>query len=828
MEIIQLNIQGMTCASCVAHVEKGIKKTDGIDMASVNLATEKATVSYDPGTTDIEKIIKSVVDAGYSASIPNEEEADEEQKEKDKALKKLRLKTIISAGLSAPLFMAMFVAIFKIQSLMILHNPMLQLVLATPVQFWIGARFYKGAWKSIRAGSPGMDVLVALGTSAAYFFSIFTGFFAESMGVDIKGLYFEASAIIITLVLLGKYLESNAKGKTSEAIKKLMGLQPKTASVERDGEVVEVPISDVIIGDIIHIKPGDRIPVDGVIISGNTAVDESMITGESMPVEKKVGDNLVSGTINSYGSVQFKAEHVGKDSVLSRIIAIVEEAQGSKAPIQKLADKVAAVFVPVVLVIAVITFLIWLFAFGSLTNGIISAVAVLVIACPCALGLATPTAIMVGTGVGAQRGILIKNGEILQSSGKLTAIVLDKTGTITMGKPEMQELLPLSNSNETDLLAIAASLEKNSEHPLAQAVVLAAEDKNIDLITADDFKAVPGKGITATIKGKTYMIGTEKFLKENNVPSSNFAEKKAELENQGNTVVVLSDEKEALALITIADSIKETSREGVQMLKNLGLDVYMITGDNRRTADAIAAKAGIDNVLAEVLPEGKAEEVKKLQALGQVVAMVGDGVNDAPALATADTGIAMGQGSDIAMESADITLMRGDLREIAASILLSRKTMGKIKQNLFWAFFYNSIGIPFAALGFLNPIIAGAAMAFSSVSVVSNSLSLKNFKVKQNSGDVKNSASTEEKSNNKDAVFSVTEENNLEAVIKVEGMSCNHCKMSVEKAAGSIESVENPVVDLEAKELKFSFTGDESATVESVKAAVKEAGFEPV
>ena len=837
MEIIQLNIQGMTCASCVAHVEKGIQKTDGIDMASVNLATEKATISYDPKTTNIEGIIKSVVNAGYSASVPNEEEADEEQKEKSRLLKKLKIQTLIAALLSAPLMMAMFSMIFEIHSLVFLHEPLLQLILATPVQFWIGWRFYKGAWKSIRAGSPGMDVLVAMGTSSAYFFSIFNGFFAERLGVGTTGLYFEASAIIITLVLLGKYLESNAKGKTSEAIKKLMGLQPKTARVERNGEVVEVSISDVIPGDLIHIKPGDRIPVDGLIMSGNTAVDESMITGESMPVEKKTGDKLVSGTINSYGTVKFKAEHVGRDSVLSRIIAIVEEAQGSKAPIQKLADKVAAVFVPVVLAIAVLTFLIWWLVMGSLTSAIVSSVAVLVIACPCALGLATPTAIMVGTGVGAQRGILIKNGEILQSAGKLTAVVLDKTGTITMGKPEMQELLPLNEdlteSGIRQLLQIAASLEDNSEHPLARAVVLAAEDQGLTLERCEDFQAVPGKGIQADLKGRKYFIGTEKYLGEKGISSDSYRDKKAKLENEGNTVVVLSDESGALALITIADSIKEHSREGVELLTKMGLQVYMITGDNQRTANAIAIKAGISNVLAEVLPEGKAAEVQKLQSDGQIVAMVGDGVNDAPALATADTGIAMGQGSDIAMESADITLMRGDLRQIAAAIQLSRKTMGKIKQNLFWAFFYNSIGIPFSALGFLNPIIAGAAMAFSSVSVVSNSLSLRNFKMKKISMDRLDDSENiieQEKAGRMQASCSPMQpkENNMEVTIKVEGMSCNHCKMSVEKAAGTIGNVESPVVNLDAKELKFSFSGDESSTVESVKAAVKEAGFEPV
>ncbi len=829
MEIIQLNIYGMTCASCVAHVEKGIKKTKGIDMASVNLATERATISYDPHKTGINKIIKSVVDAGYSASIPNKQDEGEEEREKDRQIHNLRIQTIISAVLSVPLVMAMIAGIFKIDFLMFLHTPLLQLILATPVQFWIGWRFYRGAWKSIRSGSPGMDVLVALGTSSAYFFSIFNGFIAGYLGVETSGLYFEASAIIITLVLLGKYLENNAKQKTSEAIKKLMGLQPKSARVERNGEVVEVPISDVIPGDIVHIKPGDRIPVDGLVTNGNTAVDESMITGESMPVEKKSGDKLVSGTINSYGSVKFKAEHVGKDSVLSRIIAIVEEAQGSKAPIQKLADKVASIFVPVVLAVAVVTFFIWWLVMSSMTIAVVSAVAVLVIACPCALGLATPTAIMVGTGVGAGRGILIRNGEILQSTGKLTAIILDKTGTITLGKPELQELIPLEEKNHrklTDnLLQIAASLEQNSEHPLARAIVTAAEKRNFELTKADNFIATPGKGIKAALNGTTYLIGTEKFLTENKIPPETYSGKKSELENQGNTVVILADRKQALALITIADSIKEHSKEGVQILKDMGLDLYMITGDNRRTAEAIASKVGIKNVLAEVLPAGKASEVQKLQSRGHIVAMVGDGVNDAPALATADTGIAMGEGSDIAMESADITLMRGDLREIATAIQLSRKTMSKIRQNLFWAFFYNSIGIPFAALGFLNPIIAGAAMAFSSVSVVSNSLSLRRFKTKR-INPVRSGNQNQETTS--DYINNAKEENKMDVLIKVDGMSCNHCKMSVENAALSVESVKNAVVNLKEKELVVSFSGNENEIIGSVKSVVKEAGFTPL
>lgn len=812
MEIIQLNIQGMTCASCVAHVEKGIKKTSGIDMATVNLATERATVSFNPEETSIDEILESVTKAGYSAYLPNEENKSEDEIKKGKELKKLKNQTVIAGILSSPLVLAMFVGIFKIESLMILHDPTLQLILATPVQFWIGAKFYQGAWKSLKAGSPGMDVLVAIGTSAAYFFSIFNGFFAKQMGINTTGLYFEASAIIITLVLLGKYMESSAKGKTSEAIKKLMGLQPKFANIKRDGEIIEVPISDVVPGDIVHIRPGERISVDGVILEGNTAIDESMITGESMPVEKSVGDKVVSGTINSYGSIEFRAQHVGKDSVLSRIIAIVEEAQGSKAPIQKLADKVASIFVPVVLVISVITFFVWWLVLGSLTTAIISAVAVLVIACPCALGLATPTAIMVGTGKGAGRGILIKNGEILQSAGKLTSVVLDKTGTITLGRPEMQEVFSLDGDNScekhTDILKIAASLEQKSEHPLAMAVVNAAKAKNIALSDVSNFKSIPGKGITATLNGTDYIIGTEKLLNESSISSSTYLEKKAELESKGFTVVILATKNEAISLITIADSIKENSKEGVELLKSMGLNVYMITGDNRRTAESIAKQAGIDNVLAEVLPEGKASEVSKLQKQGEVVAMVGDGVNDAPALAVADTGIAMGEGSDIAMESSDITLMRGDLREIPAAIQLSRKTMNKIKQNLFWAFFYNSIGIPFAAIGLLNPIIAGAAMAFSSVSVVSNSLSLKNFKMK--------------------SIKSKTGMNSNSVVLKVDGMTCNKCKQRVEDSVKSVPSVSSAVVNLEKKEVVVDLTSDINEVIEEVKLAIKDAGYSPV
>jgi P-type Cu+ transporter len=814
MEIIQLDIQGMTCASCVAHVEKGIRKREGIDMASVNLATDRATVSYDPDRVSPDEIIRSVKDAGYGASLPG----DEEQSGDGGKQGRLRNRLVLAVFLSSPLLLAMFAGIFKIESLMFLHNPLLQLILATPVQFFIGARFYRAGWKSLRAGSPGMDVLVALGTSAAYFYSIFNGFFALPLGFEPQGLFFEASSLIITLVLLGKFFESRAKGKTSEAIKKLMGLQPKSAQVERNGELTEVPISDVVPGDILIIKPGERIPVDGTVQEGFTAVDESMITGESLPVEKKADDKVVSGTMNSYGVLRMKAEKVGKDSVLSRIISVVEEAQGSKAPVQQLADRVAAVFVPVVLALAGITFLIWWLAADSLPDGLIAAVSVLVIACPCALGLATPTAIMVGTGMGAQKGILIKNGQVLQQAGKLTAIVLDKTGTVTRGRPAVRAIVPREESefSHEELLRLGASLERFSEHPLARAITSRAQEKGLAPYGIDRFRAIPGKGVSGIIDGKKYYIGTESFIGENLMtgPGDLLIHEKSDLEDKGNTVVILASEKEILALFALGDPMKEHSREGIDLLKGLGLKVYMITGDNRRTARAIAEEAGIDRVLAEVLPEGKAVEVGKLQAKGHMVAMAGDGVNDSPALATADVGIAMGEGSDIAMESADITLMRGDLREIATAIRLSRRTMGKIRQNLFWAFFYNSVGIPFAALGFLNPIVAGAAMAFSSVSVVSNSLSLKRFDRKK---------SRETRANNKNH----EEERIMKTTITVEGMSCGHCKMAVENAAQSVATVKKAVVDLKKKELALELTTEDSAAVEEIKAAVKNAGYDP-
>ncbi|MGI9256990.1 MAG: copper-translocating P-type ATPase [Salinispira sp.] len=650
---------------------------------------------------------------------------------------------IAAAVLSAPLMLAMIAGLLNIEQLMFLHIPIIQFIPATIIQVFFGARFYKGALHSLKAGAPGMDLLIALGTSCAWIFSVFNGFFAEGLGLPNSGLYFETSAVIITLVLFGRYLEEGAKQKSSQAIRKLMKLKPDTAVVKRNGKSIALPLSEIVVGDHIILRPGDRVPVDGRVVSGHSTVDESMLTGESMPREKSPGDAVLSGSLNDYGSLEFVAEKVGSDSMLSRIIAVVEEAQGSKAPIQKLADRIAAVFVPVVLGVACVTFMLWFLFTQSVQESLIPAVAVLVIACPCALGLATPTAVMVGTGLGAGRGILIKNAEVLQTAIGINTVVFDKTGTITRGLPVLQDIVPIRNGTVSDteqdeqneqnlreLLGLAASLEQYSEHPLARALVQEAKDRELSLNTADDFHAVPGRGVSATLHGNTYYIGTFEFIQSTDIDVSDdeyeqFFDHKNELEKQGRTVIILAGGKKLLAMFGIADAIREHSPDGVRLLKEQGLDVHMLTGDNRNTALAIAEKVGIKHVRAELLPTKKADAVRELKNEGKVVAMVGDGINDAPSLAHADVGIAMGSGSDIAMESAEITLMRPDLREIAAAIRLSEMTMRKIRQNLFWAFFYNGVGIPLAAFGLLNPIIAGMAMAFSSVSVVMNSLSLR-------------------------------------------------------------------------------------------------------
>lgn len=724
-----LRITGMSCAACAARIEKKLSMLPGVSAAGVNLASEKATVEYNPSEVKVSDMISAIRSLGYNAERAEEVPADREKEAGEKEIRILKISLAASAILTFPLLLAMVLAILGVEApwLQILHSPYFQLALATPVQFIIGSRFYKHSYYALKSGSANMDVLIAMGTSAAYLYSLYNVFFQEVMEGMMKDLYFEAAAVIITLILLGRYLESVAKGKTSEAIRKLMGLQAKTAKVIRDGVEMDIPIEEVLVGDIVVVRPGEKVPVDGRIIEGNSSVDEAMLTGESLPVEKKPGDFVIGATINKYGSFKFEAVRVGKDTALAQIIRMVEEAQGSKAPIQKIADKVSGIFVPVVVGIAVLTFIVGLIVHGNVSNALMNAVAVLVIACPCALGLATPTAIMVGTGKGAENGILIRGGEHLETACKLDAVVFDKTGTITNGKPEVTDVIPLGRQSPAELLRTAAIAEKNSEHPLGAAIYEKGKQEYGSIQDPDKFEAIPGRGVKAEAGGKSVCIGTRKLMNELGVDTGKIEHVISALEDEGKTAMIMAEDNVPEAVIAVADTLKESSAEAIGELKEMGIEVYMITGDNRRTANAIARQAGIANVLAEVLPENKAEEIERLKAGGKIVAMVGDGINDAPALAGANIGIAMGTGTDVAMEAAGITLMRGDLRAIPAAIRLSRRTMRKIKQNLFWAFFYNVIGIPFAAFGLLNPMIAGGAMAFSSVSVVTNSLSLKRF-----------------------------------------------------------------------------------------------------
>ena len=723
-----IKISGMSCAACSARIEKVLNKVEGIEQAAVNLASEKATIKYDSSKLKLSDVIKVVDNLGYKAELADEVSKDKEKEQREKEIKRLRLELIISVVLSAPLLFAMILMLVNMD-IPIFHNPYFQLMIATPIQFIIGFRFYRNAYYALRAKSANMDVLIAMGTSAAYFFSIYNAFFAPHDEGMMKELYFEAAAVIITLILLGKYLEAVAKGKTSDAIKKLMGLQAKTARVIRDGEELDILIEDVEVGEIIVVRPGEKVPVDGKILEGNSSLDESMLTGESLPVEKKAGDFVIGATINKFGTFKFEATKIGKDTALSQIIKMVEDAQGSKAPIQKIADQVSAVFVPAVIGIAVVTFLIWYLTVGNFTDAIISAVSILVIACPCALGLATPTAIMVGTGRGAENGILIKGGEHLEMTYKLNAIVLDKTGTITKGQPDVTDVMPIGDLGKDDILRMAAMTEKNSEHPLGVAIYERGKKEFGTVPDSEQFEAIPGRGVKAVVDEREIYIGTRKLMQEVDIGIASAEAAVEKLENEGKTAMLMAVGGRLEAILAVADTLKESSKDAIEELKHMGIEVYMITGDNRRTAAAIARQVGIKNVLAEVLPENKAEEVERLRKQGKKVAMVGDGINDAPALATADIGMAIGTGTDVAIEAADITLMRGDLKMIPAAIRLSRKTMRKIKQNLFWAFIYNIIGIPFAALGLLNPMIAGGAMAFSSVSVVTNSLSLKRAKL---------------------------------------------------------------------------------------------------
>nr|WP_300003723.1 heavy metal translocating P-type ATPase [Tissierella sp.] len=713
-------IEGMTCAACSTRIDKALNKVEGIEKANVNLATNKASVEFKSGILSDEDIVQIIDKAGYKAEVEIDRDLDREKELREKEIKSLKTSFIWSAVLTVPLFLAMFFHMAGIDNL--LTNGWFQFVLATPVQFVIGYRFYNGAYKALRGGGANMDVLIVMGTTAAYLFSIY------NLLIGVHEYYFEASATIITLILLGKTFEAVAKGKTSEAIKKLMGLQPKTALIFKNGQEIEIDIDDLKIGDIVIVKPGEKVPVDGTIVEGTSSLDESMITGESIPIDKEVGDEVIGATINKFGAFKFKATNIGKDTVLSQIIKLVEDAQGSKAPVQRLADKISGVFVPIVIAIALLTFLIFYLGLKDFNTGLINAVAVLVIACPCALGLATPTAIMVGTGKGAENGILIKSGEHLERTHEMDTIIFDKTGTITKGEPEVTDILSFNGFDRDEILRIAASVEKASEHPLGQSIVKYGSEKLGRIEAADNFTAVPGKGLKADFEGRKILIGNRKLMSEAGLDIGDKESTLAELETLGKTAMLIAIDGKLSGIIAVADTIKETSLEAIKELQKMGLTVYMITGDNERTAKAIADQVGITNILADVLPENKAEKVEALKSEGKHVGMVGDGINDAPALAAADVGFAIGTGTDVAMEAADITLMRGDLSGVVTAIRLSHRTMKTIRQNLFWAFFYNTIGIPFSALGFLNPMVAGAAMAFSSVSVVTNSLRLKNFK----------------------------------------------------------------------------------------------------
>ena len=717
-----LRITGMHCAACARRVETSLAALQGVREAAVNLATERATVAHESDKINTEQLIEAVVNLGYGASevVDTTEARDKEKIARETEIRHQTVRFVLAALLSLPLLLGMFVHMLDLEAGRFLLDPYLQFVLATPVQLVAGWQFYRGSYNALKSRSANMDVLIALGTTAAYVYSTIITFFGEG------DVYFETSALVITLILLGKLLEAIAKGRTSEAIRKLIGLQPRTARVVRDGVEIDVPIEQVVVGDIVVTRPGERIPVDGVIIEGSSAVNESMLTGESVPVDKTIGDEVVGGTINEHGSFRFRATKVGKDTVLSQIVRLVEEAQGSKAPIQRLADVVSGYFVPAVVAVAVLTFAVSYGLGVGFTQALTRFTAVLVIACPCSLGLATPTAIMVGTGKGAEKGILIRSGEHLEKIHKVDTIVLDKTGTITKGEPEVTNVVELRFSRP-DLLRLAAAAERDSEHPLAAAVVRYVDKEGIDIPSPSGFKAIPGEGVEATVEGKRVLVGNARLMSESSIDTSAANELLGKLEHEGKTVMIVAVDHEVAGLIAVADTVKGTSGPAIQALKHMGITVYMLTGDNERTARAIASQVDIDEVLAEVLPEHKAEQIQKLQREGKSVAMVGDGINDAPALAVADVGIAIGTGTDIAMEAADITLMSGDLHGIAAAIRLSRQTMRIIKQNLFWAFAYNSIGIPIAALGYLSPIIAGAAMALSSVSVVTNSLRLRGF-----------------------------------------------------------------------------------------------------
>ncbi|MEG3900938.1 heavy metal translocating P-type ATPase [Microcoleus sp. B4-C5] len=749
MENATMKLRGMSCASCASNIEEAIRSVPGVETCNVNFGAEQASVTYNPSQTDVAAIQDAVDAAGYSA-LPMQDdvlapEDDAERQARQSENQDLTRKVWVSGIISAVIVIGSLPAMTGLPIPLIpmwLHHPWLQLVLTTPVLFWAGRSFYINAWKALKRHTATMDTLVAIGTGAAYLYSLFPTFSPQwfiSQGLK-PDVYFEAASVIIALLLLGRLLENRAKGQTSEAIRSLMGLQAKTARVIRNGREVDIPIAEVVLEDVILVRPGEKIPVDGEIIDGSSTIDEAMVTGESVPVKKQPGDEVIGATINKTGSFKFRATRVGKDTFLAQIVKLVQQAQGSKAPIQRLADRVTGWFVPVVIAIAIATFIIWYNIMGNVTMALITTVGVLIIACPCALGLATPTSIMVGTGKGAENGILIKGADSLELAHKLQTVVLDKTGTITQGKPTVTDFITVNgtaNGNELKLLRLAASVERNSEHPLAEAVVQYAQSQGVELTDSREFEAHAGSGVQGYVSNQSVQIGTHRWMNELGIDTSSLQPPWDRLEYLGKTVIWIAINGKVEGIMGIADAVKPSSVVAIRTLQKMGLEVVMLTGDNRRTAEVIAQEVGIKRVIAEVRPDQKVAQIENLQAEGKIVAMVGDGINDAPALAQADVGMAIGTGTDVAIAASDITLISGDLQGIVTAIQLSRATIQNIKQNLFFAFVYNVAGIPIAAgilfpiFGWLlNPIIAGAAMAFSSVSVVTNALRLRNFRPK--------------------------------------------------------------------------------------------------
>ena len=860
MKTQKFDITGMTCSACSARIEKNINKTDGIQEANVNLLTNSMTVKYDESVLSDRDIIKVVEDTGYGASSVMGKKAEVSTNAKDDSseIKEMKKRVIISLIFAVPLFYISMGHMLNWPLPGIFHgteNALIfaftQFLLCLPVMI-VNNKYYKVGFKTLFKGSPNMDSLIAIGTSAAAAYGVYAiykiGYGLGHMDMDMvmqfsMDLYFESAAVVLALITLGKFLEARAKGRTSDAIKKLIDLSPKTALVERIGIEMEIPVEDVVKGDIIIVKPGQSVPVDGKIVFGNSSIDESMLTGESMPVEKKIGDKVVGASINKSGFFKFEAEKVGDDTTLAQIIKLVDEASSSKAPISKMADKISGIFVPIVIVIAVLATIVWLILGADFEFALSIGIAVLVISCPCALGLATPTAIMVGTGKGAENGILIKSAEALEIAHHVQTVVMDKTGTITEGKPRVTDLVA-DGIDETEMLKIAASAEKGSEHPLADAIVEEAKELNLELYDVENFEAIPGQGLRAVVNNKKYYLGNLRLINEQKINIKNFEEKSTKFADEGKTPLYFADENNVLGIISVADVVKPTSEAAIKEFEAMGIEVVMLTGDNKKTAEAIRKQLGITRAVAEVLPQDKEREIRKIQEQGRRVAMIGDGINDAPALARADVGIAIGAGTDVAIESADIVLIRSDLLDAVTAVKLSKATIKNIKQNLFWAFIYNTIGIPLAAGVFygilewkLNPMFAGAAMSLSSVSVVSNALRLKFFKPKRYAKDTivyyGNAAENHaneimEKDNrlNKENKENIKEKggNDMKKVLKVEGMTCGHCKAAVEKALKAVDGVEDAAVNLEEKTAEVTLNKEVPDDV--LAKAVTDAGYE--